>query len=289
MLKAININSFLIISISLLFLGLNSIFCKMALINDDIDAYSFTFFRLFFASFTLVVIYLFKTKKFHFAIKKNWISSFLLFLYAICFSFSYLSIDAGFGTLLLFGVVQIVMMISSLFYKEKISLQKILGLSISFFALVYLLYPKDDFEVSYFYSFLMVLSGCAWAFYTILGKKSNDALFNTMDNFIKAMLFAVIFYIFFIFDNLYFTSYGIFLAFISGSLTSAIGYVLWYSVLPKIDILTAGIIQLFVPIISIVVSVLFLGELLSFDLILSTVLVSTGIILSLSSKKQTKQ
>lgn len=280
-----DIKLFFITSISLLFLGLNSIFCKAVLVNNDMDAYSFTFFRLFFAAITLVVIYLFKTKKFVFSTKSNWISSFMLFLYAVCFSYSYLSIEAGFGTLLLFGVVQIVMMISSFFYKEKISIQKIVGLVISFFGLAYLLFPKESFEVSYFYSFLMIISGIAWAFYTILGKKSSDSLFNTMDNFIKATLFVILFYFLFVFETLHFTSYGLFFAFISGSITSALGYVLWYEVLPKIDILTAGIIQLFVPIISIIVSVIFLSEVLTINLVISTVLVSIGIIISLYSKK----
>jgi len=280
-----DIKLFLITSISLLFLGLNSIFCKAVLVNNDMDAYSFTFFRLFFAAITLVVIYLFKTKKFVFSTKSNWISSFMLFLYAVCFSYSYLSIEAGFGTLLLFGVVQIVMMISSFFYKEKISIQKIVGLVISFFGLAYLLFPKESFEVSYFYSFLMIISGIAWAFYTILGKKSSDSLFNTMDNFIKATLFVILFYFLFVFETLHFTSYGLFFAFISGSITSALGYVLWYEVLPKIDILTAGIIQLFVPIISIIVSIIFLSEVLTINLVISTVLVSIGIIISLYSKK----
>ena len=280
-----DIKLFFITSISLLFLGLNSIFCKAVLVNNDMDAYSFTFFRLFFAAITLVVIYLFKTKKFVFSTKSNWISSFMLFLYAVCFSYSYLSIEAGFGTLLLFGVVQIVMMISSFFYKEKISIQKIVGLVISFFGLAYLLFPKESFEVSYFYSFLMIISGIAWAFYTIFGKKSSDSLFNTMDNFIKATLFVILFYFLFVFETLHFTSYGLFFAFISGSITSALGYVLWYEVLPKIDILTAGIIQLFVPIISIIVSVIFLSEVLTINLVISTVLVSIGIIISLYSKK----
>jgi len=74
-----DIKLFFITSISLLFLGLNSIFCKAVLVNNDMDAYSFTFFRLFFAAITLVVIYLFKTKKFVFSTKSNWISSFMLF------------------------------------------------------------------------------------------------------------------------------------------------------------------------------------------------------------------
>jgi len=276
-------------SASLLFLGLNSIFCKVALVNNYIDAYSFTFFRLFFAAITLIALYLYKTKKLSFSYKTSWLSGFMLFLYAIAFSFSYLNIEAGSGTLLLFGVVQIVMLLSALFFKEKITIQKISGLIIAFIGLVYLLYPSESMQVSYFHASLMVVSGIAWAIYSVIGKSSKDALFNTMDNFIKASIFVIVFYFLFFFDDIILSVNGVLLAFISGSLTSAIGYVLWYKVLPQIQIITASILQLFVPIISIVISVIFLDELLSLNLIVATLLVSTGVLLSIFSKKDSNQ
>jgi len=270
---------------ALLFLALNSILCKAALVNDYIDAYSFTFFRLFFGALTLVLIYYYKNKIFSISFKKNWITSFMLFIYAICFSYAYISLDAGLGTLLLFGVVQITMLISSLFLKEKISLQKLFGMILAFAGLAYLLYPKESFELSYIHVLLMTLSGIAWAFYSILGKKSTDAVFNTMDNFVKASLIALVFYIFINLDNLHLSLNGILLAFISGSITSAIGYVIWYKVLPQMQIITASVIQLLVPIISIIFSVIFLSELFTFNLTLSTIIISLGILLAIFSKK----
>ncbi|WP_108063576.1 DMT family transporter [Poseidonibacter lekithochrous] len=284
-----NINLFFLISVSLLFLSLNSIFCKAALVNNYIDAYSFTFFRLLSASAMLVIIYLFKNKKISISFKQNWISSFMLFLYAVSFSYSYLSIDAGFGTLLLFAVVQIVMLASSFFYKESLSKTKILGLLIAFSSLIYLLYPSESFELSYFHIFLMIISGIAWAVYSILGKNSSDALFNTMDNFIKASFFIILFFFIFIREEMYFTFEGLIFAILSGSITSALGYVLWYQVLPQIQIVTAGIIQLFVPILAIIVSIIFLDELLTMSLFISTALVSFGVVLSLYSKKKINQ
>ena len=276
------------ITLSLIFLALNSILCKSALVNNYIDAYSFTFFRLFFASITLISIYLYKNKKLNISLKTNWITSLMLFLYAICFSFSFLSIDAGLGTLLLFGVVQIVMAISAIFYKEKINLQKLLGILLALFGLVYLLYPKESFEISYFHAFLMMLSGTSWAIYTIMGKKSIDALGNTMDNFIKATFFIMLSYFIFLNEDMFFNINGVLLAFISGSVTSAIGYVLWYEVLPRIQILTAGVIQLFVPVISIFFSVILLDELFTFDLFLSTIIISLGIVITLAARKNKK-
>jgi drug/metabolite transporter (DMT)-like permease len=283
--ETLNIKFIFFILLSLLFLGLNSVFCKLAISTNSIDAFSFTFFRLFFGSITLILIYFYKTKKLVFNKKTNWLSSFMLFLYAICFSYSFLNIDAGLGTLLLFAVVQIVMIVFSLFHKEKINVQKIIGMFLALFGLVYLLYPNETFEVSLFHGFLMIIAGIAWAVYTVLGKKSSDALYNTMDNFTKALIFVAIFYILFLPQNSFITQNGLFLAFISGSLTSAIGYVLWYSILPKIEFITAGVIQLFVPIISIIISIIFLNEILTLTLFLSTVIIFCGILLTIFSKK----
>lgn len=282
--QTLNIKFVFLILISLLFLGLNSIFCKLALSNNYIDAFSFTFFRLFFGAITLLLIFFYKSKKISILPKSNWLSSFMLFLYAICFSYSFLDINAGFGTLLLFAVVQMVMLAFSLFHKEKINLQKIIGIFLALFGLIYLLYPKESFEVSLFHAFLMIIAGIAWAVYTILGKKSSDSLYNTMDNFIKSLVFVGIFYILYLPENSFISQNGLLLAFVSGSLTSAIGYVLWYEILPKLQYITAGVIQLFVPIISIIISIIFLNESLSTTLFLSTIIIFTGIILTIFSK-----
>ncbi len=275
----------LFLLLSLLFLALNSIFCKLALSNNFIDAFSFTMYRVLFGSITLILIYLYKRKKLQFSIRKNWLSSLMLFSYAICFSYSFLNIEAGVGTLLLFAVVQLVMVIFSLFHKEKINFQKIAGIFLAMAGLIYLLYPKQSFELSLFHAFLMIIAGISWAVYTVLGKKSSDSLYNTTDNFAKAIVFVVIFYILFSPENSFVSEKGIFLAFISGSLTSAIGYLLWYEVLPKMQLITAGIIQLFVPVISIVISIVFLNENLTFTLFLSTVIIFAGILLTIFSRK----
>jgi drug/metabolite transporter (DMT)-like permease len=283
--QTINIKFIFLIALSLLFLASNSIFCKLALVNNYIDAYSFTILRLLFGAITLVLIYFYKTKKIYFSKKINWLSSFMLFSYAICFSYSFINIDAGMGTLLLFTVVQIVMVLFSLFQKEKITVQKFFGVILALFGLAYLLYPKDSFEISLFHAFLMIIAGVSWAIYTILGKKSSDSLYNTMDNFVKSLIFIVIFYILFLPENIFITNKGLLLAFISGSITSAIGYVLWYQVLPKMQFITAGIIQLFAPIISIVISIIFLNESLTMTLFLSATMIFIGIILTIFSKK----
>ena len=276
----IDIKLFILIFISLLFLATNSILCKMAISTQNIDAFSFTFLRILSGAVLLLCIYFFKNKNLKLSFKKNWLSSFMLFLYAICFSYSYINMFAGIGTLILFAVVQISMILIALFYKEKLTLNKFLGVLVAFGGLVYLLYPKEDFSISLFHTFLMVISGIAWAIYSVIGKSSTNALLNTTDNFFKATIFTMIFMIFFI-NEFKFDLYTSFLAVLSGSITSGLGYLIWYEVLPKIKITTASILQLIVPVLAIFLSVIILDEKFSFELGISTFIILFGIFLAL--------
>jgi len=278
---------FILTSLALMFLSANSILAKAALVSLSIDAYSFTFYRIVSGAITLVILLYFKQKKLQLSKEKNWLSSFVLFLYAITFSFAYLNLEAGLGTLLLFTVVQLSMIVIALFKKEKIGLQKSFGIVIAFIGLVYLLLPSEKFELSFLHTFLMIIAGISWAIYTFLGKQSSDALFNTTDNFVKASLFVILFYVLFV-DNTFVSFQGIVLALVSGSLTSAIGYTIWYLVLPQLKIVTASIIQLLVPIIAIFCSVLLLNEELTSTLLLSTAIILSGILISTLKKNTNK-
>jgi len=285
MTKKLNLTWLLFLTgVALLFLSANSLLAKAALINSYIDAYSFTFYRIVSGAFTLLILIYFKQKTITLSKNKNWLSAFMLFLYAITFSYSYLNLEAGLGTLLLFAVVQLTMIFIAFFKKENIGIQKIIGITIAFSGLVYLLFPSEKLELSFFHSFLMIIAGIAWAIYTVLGKNSTDALFSNYDNFVKATLFIILFYILFI-DNTFITSKGIILAVISGSLTSAIGYTIWYVVLPQLKIVTASIIQLLVPIIAIFFSVLLLDEQLTYTLVISTLIILSGILITTLKKR----
>lgn len=273
--------------LALFSLSSNPVLCRMAMITNQIDAVSFTFFRILSGAIFLLLIYFYKTKTFDLNLKTNYLAPFMLFLYAITFSFSYENMQAGIGTLILFAVVQLTMIFIAFKHKESLSLQKLFGIILAFGGLVYLLYPKEDFSLSYFHTFLMIISGIAWAFYTLIGKKSTNAFFSTKDNFLKASLMALVFMIFY-FDKLTFDSYTLFLAIVSGVVTSALGYIIWYMVLPKIDILTAGVLQLLSPLIAIILGILFLNEELSFELFVSTFVILFGIFVVLYGKKRVK-
>ena len=272
-------------SIVLLFFASNSILVKFALLYEYADAYSFTFLRLLFGAIVLMILVFIKEKKINISFKQNRLSSLMLFSYAIFLSYAYLSLDAGLGALILFAAVQLTILLYSLIKKESITLQKVLGIVISFGGLVYLLYPSESFELSLFHVILMIISGISWGVYTILGKSSTNATKHTMDNFIIATLLCIIVAIF-LCPDINTTSNGVIIAFISGGITSALGYALWYYILPQMQSITSGIIQLLVPPIAIFISVLFLGELLTLKLVISTCVILLGILIAILSKQK---
>ncbi len=275
---------FLLSSLTLIFFAANSILCKAALLNSSIDPYSFTAIRVFSAVLILLIVLYISEKKLTLDLKKNWINSLFLFLYAITFSYAYIGLDAGLGALVLFAFVQLSMIIYAFIQKENITKKKTFGIIMAFIGLSYLLYPDSSFELSILHFLLMSLCGISWGVYTILGRKSKKPLIDTSNSFIKSLFFVVILFIFFI-DEINISFYGGLLAFISGSLTSAIAYVLWYYLLKNIKIITASVIQLLVPVIAIFLSSLFLDEVVTIKLIISTIIILLGILLSVYEKK----
>lgn len=278
-----------LIFIVLLFFASNSILARMAIFTQNIDAFSFTFLRIISAMVILLFIYFYKNKKIKIDFRNNYISGFMFFLYAICFSYSYINMAAGIGTLILFAVVQLTMIILALFLNEKLTLKKFIGIAIAFGGLVYLLYPKDDFTISYFHAFLMFLSAIGWAIFSVLAKKSNNTTLNATDSFVKAFIFTIffaIFYLFFFKNSLKIDFPTFIMATTSGSITTAFGVFIWYSILPKIEIMTASIIQLIVPIIAIILSIVFLNETFTFELFISTIIILLGIFIALYKKRK---
>ena len=67
------------------------------------------------------------------------------------------------------------------------------------------------------------------------------------------------------------------LAVLSGALTSALGYALWYRVLPQITASVAGVAQLVVPVLAMMGGMVLLDEALTLNFILAFTLVLGGL------------
>jgi len=125
----------------------NSVLGRMALKDNAIDASSFTAIRLVSGAVMLFVLYILfnvKSKKQDDKqLKKggSWKAALMLFTYAITFSWAYVSLDTGTGALVLFGAVQLTMIIASIISGNKLHKTEWIGIIVSFSGLAYLIYP----------------------------------------------------------------------------------------------------------------------------------------------------
>ena len=116
----------------------------------------------------------------------------------------------------------------------------------------------------------MLIAAFSWGIYSLLGHGQKNPLLNTTSNFILVLLLVIPISIY-IPKDIETSSYGIILATISGIITSGLGYTLWYWVLPQINISTASIAQLTVPLIAALGGYLFISESLNWQFYLSSI------------------
>ncbi len=213
---------------------------------------------------------------------RHWYGAISLAVYMIGFSWAYITLGAGIGALILFGVVQLVMFAVSRLNGHPLTPAKILGAGIAFSGLVVLLWPGSDVAVPLVGAFSMVAAGAAWAVYTIVGQGASDPLNATAGNFVRSLPLVLPFLL--IGDLDLRNGAGLLTAVGAGAITSGIGYALWYRVLPQLATTVAAIVQLTVPVIAVAAGVVLLAEPLSPRLMFAAVLVLGGIGVSLRRK-----
>jgi len=272
----------LLTGLALIAFAANSVLCRLALGNGSIDASSFTVIRLLSGALALFIILSIKGKSKGVQSKGSWAASFTLFLYAITFSYAYLSVDTGTGALLLFGSVQITMILLSLITGARLHISEWSGLIIAFTGFVYLVLPSVTTpSINGF--ILMTVSGISWGIYTLKGRSSKNPLMDTTYNFLRTIPFAALL-AFFMMPNITYSSEGIVLAVLSGAITSGVGYTIWYIALGGLSSTQAAVIQLSVPVIAAIGGVLFVSETITYRLIISAVIVLGGILIVILGK-----
>ena len=214
----------------------------------------------------------------------SWISALALLLYAAGFSFAYVAVAAGTGALLLFGAVQTTMILWGLHKGERLRAIQILGLIVATIGLVLLLFPGLT-APPLFGSILMLAAGVAWGVYSLRGKGERNPVTATTGNFLRAVPFAAAVNIIF-FRRVDLDPAGVMYAIISGAVTSALGYVIWYTVLPRLNAASAATVQLSVPVIAAAGGILLLGEPLTVRYLLASIAVLGGIALVMLEKNR---
>lgn len=260
----------------------NSLFCRMALKETAIDAATFTSVRLLSGAAMLWLLMSWQRQAP--LAHGNWRSATALFIYAVALSFAYRSIDTGAGALMLFGAVQATMLIAGFLAGERMTAMQSAGLVAAMVGLVILVSPGVE-APSVLDSILMLASGIAWGVYSMLGRGQANPAAATAGNFLRAAPMTVALTLIAL-PWLRLDAQGVLYAVLSGAVTSALGYVLWYRVLQHMRAMTASTVQLSAPVIAAVAGILLLGETVTRDLLIASVLILGGILLVLRYGKR---
>jgi drug/metabolite transporter (DMT)-like permease len=259
----------------------NSLLCRVALRDTSIDAASFTTIRLISGAAILAAIMVARGRSA--GSGGSWRGAAMLFAYAAFFSFAYRELSAATGALLLFGAVQTGMLGWGLVTGERLRPLQLAGLAAAIGGMVYMLLPGLAAPPAG-PALLMVAAGAAWAIYSLHGRGGRDPLANTAGNFLRTMPFTIILSLT-LASHVSLDLRGTLYAVASGAITSGLGYVLWYAVLPSYSAAAAAVIQLSVPAIAAAGGMVLLGEPLSSRLVIASAAILGGIALTILRRR----
>lgn len=274
-----NMRFYILICLTMVAFAANSLLNRVAVDYGYIDPESFAVIRVASGALMLIALARFKGANLTWLEPRRGLGALALALYMIGFSTAYLTLPAGLGALILFGVVQISIFVIAAFLKAAPTLRQIVGAVIAFGGLVVIVNPSATVSVDLQGAGLMALAGLGWAVYTINGRYEPDALAGTAANFVLALPLTLA--VPFLTDAPHdISAPGLLLAVLSGAFASGLGYALWYSLLPKLTPSTAAILMLSVPVLALAGGVLLLGEVLHLRYLGGAVLVLGGLTLS---------
>jgi drug/metabolite transporter (DMT)-like permease len=245
----------------------------MALRQPHIDPASFMSIRLCSGALTMSVLLRARGGQQR-KVAGDWTSALVLLAYAVTFTFAYLGLTAGTGALLLFGAVQVAMIAAGFAGGERIDLTIACGWVLAVAGLILLLVPGVS-APPVLDAGLMLIAGIAWGVYSLRGRRSQQPLADTAGNFLRSvpgtLLVSALFWAHRSTDL-----EGVVLAALSGSIASGLGYLAWYSALPRLGAIAAANAQLSVPVIAALAGVALFDEPITTRLAAASVLVLGG-------------
>lgn len=256
----------------------NSLLCRAALRDGAIDAAAFTAIRL--ASGALVLVLLVAARGSSVRGAGSWRSAAALGTYAVAFSYAYLQVGAAVGALILFGCVQLTMIIGGLLRGERPTVRQWIGWVVAVAGLVALNAPGLDPPPAVGAA-LMAIAGVAWGVYSLRGRGVDRPLVATAGNFARCLPIAAVMIALFTHAS----TTGVLLAVASGAIASGLGYSLWYAAVPSLGATRAAFIQLSVPVITALSAVALLGESLRPTLAIGGAAIVGGLAIALTSKR----
>jgi drug/metabolite transporter (DMT)-like permease len=275
------IAAIVITAVAMVAFAANSVLCRVALTQTEIDPASFTLVRI--VSGAVMLTLLFGARSRSLSVAGSWPAAIALFVYAaaFAFAFAYVSLPAGAGALLLFGAVQVTMVVTGLIKGKHVRPLQWVGLVFAFSGLAVLVAPGVS-APSPIGAILMLAAGVAWGAYSLMGQANTNALGATTGNFLRAAPIALLLALPTLTKA--HPALGLIYAVLSGALASGVGYSMWYLALLQLTAAQGASVQLSVPIIAAIGGTLFLGEAPTLRLVFASIAVLGGIGLVIFSR-----
>jgi drug/metabolite transporter (DMT)-like permease len=262
----------------------NSILTRMALGRGHLDAAGFTAVRLASGALMLATLVRLHAGSWRALRGRGLRGPLALFAYMAPFSFAYLRIGAAAGALLLFGTVQVTMIGWGVAHGERPRPRTWLGLVLAAGGLAALILPAAS-RPDPLGSALMVVAGIAWGSYSLQGRGVPDPLAANARAFAWGVPLAVVLVLLTLRSS-HAEPRGLLLATLSGAVTSAVGYAIWYRALRGLTATHAAIVQLSVPVITALAAVALLGESVTARLVACGAAVLGGVALALTARRE---
>ena len=266
-------------ALTMLAFAANSVLNRVALADGAIGAVPFAAIRVAAGAAMLALLVWLRGGK----LRGSRAGALALSLYMLGFSLAYEALDTGTGALILFGGVQVTMLVAAIRAGELLSPRRWLGSSLAVAGLAALFWPIELAGGDTLWALSMAAAALGWGLYSLIGRGAADPLADTAGNFARALP-VVLLALAIAWVAVGVTPprpLGFACALLSGAITSGLGYALWYSVLPRLDRSTAALAQLTVPAIAAAGGALLLGEVPDLRLVLAGSAILGGVALGL--------
>ncbi|WP_246476387.1 DMT family transporter [Salicibibacter cibi] len=211
---------------------------------------------------------------------------FTLVMYALEF------VDAGQSSVLLYSMPMWSSLLAVQFLGEKITPAKLTGLIVGIIGLFTIvgwdMWIGQSFEVI-FGQLLIIIAAIAWAISNIYYRRHVSGLsqlqVSAMQMFFGSIGITLAALITEWGEPIVFNAASIYYVLFTGVLASALAFTAWFFIISKIDMVTATISTLLVPIFGLTFSSILLGEQMTIGVLTGSALIISGIVIATISKK----
>lgn len=290
---SIHLQGILFAIISAICYGMNPL-GALFLYEEGLNVTSVIFYRFLFATLILFLLVLMKRSSFKIQLREFFILIFLGFLFsisALSLFKSFLHIDAGLASTILFTYPIFVALIMCLFFKEKSSFIIILAIVLANLGVIFL-FSNTEAKINNIGFFLVLVSSISYAIYIVVINQylKMSALKVTFYSMFFCTLFIFV-YSFLAEDlsimplsNFKMWFYTIFLAFVP----TIISLLFLIKAIQIIGSTLASILGALEPLTAVIIGVLIFDELITLSISFGILLILLGVILIILKKKLEK-